>query len=148
MVEEVKGLGTGGGGVPYRHVPRRPQASAQQEDEPEALAGRREGDSADLSRPPAAPQAVQELLVRLEGLQKDLVSGEKAGQDAASRACRAQLAEAEVALSNLLGASGEPSLLGASGKPSADLLRRAPGSPPRLSAERVLKLLGDGEAFS
>ena len=132
MVEEVKGLGTGGGGVPYRPARRRAPEPARQQEE-ELPAGRREGDSAQLSRPPVSPEGIRELLGRIELLQKALLTA--SGEDAL-RDCRARLAGAEVALSNLLGAAGGP---------SEALLREALKSPPALSPERVLKLLGSAE---
>ena len=134
MVEEVKGLGTGGsGGMPYSPPRRRPQEPAREEEA--SPVGRRGEDSTHLSEFPlsTSPEGLQALLARLENLQQALLSA--AGEDDL-RACRAQLAAAEVALSNLLGASGEP---------SADSLRQTLGSPPQLSAARVLKLLGEGE---
>lgn len=134
MVEEVKGLGTGGsGGMPYSSLRRRPQEPIPEETSPVEPRGE---DSAHLSESPVAtpPEGLKALLVRLESLQQALLSAAGEGD---RKSCRAQLAAAEVALSNLLGASGEP---------SADSLRQALRSPPQLSAVRVLKLLGEGEA--
>ena len=134
MAEELKGILTGGGGggvPPYRGRPR-PQTPAPEE-ESQAQPARQE-DSAQLSASPSAPlvEGVRELLGRIEALQKDLLS---ASDEEGRRAGRARLAQAEVALSNLLGAGGEP---------SEDLLGQAVRASPALSPERVLRLLGDG----
>ncbi|GEM_PF-4716789 len=136
MVEEVRGIVTGGGGSgvpPHRGRLRPPAASVQEiQAKPE-----REGDSAFLSFsfPSPAGGGVQALLERLETLQKALVSLPPAAEEETRRNVRARLAEAEVALSNLLGASAAP---------SPESLSRNLHAPGPLSADRVLQLLGVG----